>query len=106
MDKAAIRLRLEDMLASITGRSASFEPELGVCPDLNEYASRVSDQHVLLLLKERDARLLADIAATLDRLGSADFGLCEDCGEPIGMARLLARPTATLCVACQEGRER
>ena len=105
VDRGVIRAHLEEMLAVIAHRAETYEADLGACPDLNEYASRVSDQQLLLSLQERDARLWAEITLTLGRLESTEFGFCEECGEPIGMARLLAKPTATLCVACQERSE-
>jgi DnaK suppressor protein len=59
-----------------------------------------------LRLRDREKYLLAKILGALDRLESNTINECEDCGEPIGVRRLLARPVTTLCIECKEERER
>jgi DnaK suppressor protein len=51
------------------------------------------------------AKRLEAIGAALQRLAAGDYGICEECAEEIGVARLHAQPTATVCVACQKERE-
>lgn len=58
-----------------------------------------------LRLKDRETFLLAKIQAALERIEAGTLGLCEDCEEPIGYARLAARPMTALCIACKEDRE-
>lgn len=53
-----------------------------------------------------DDRRLGQIVAALDRMARGEYGDCLACGEPIALARLRARPEATLCVRCQDARER
>jgi len=59
-----------------------------------------------LRLKDREKFLLKKIQAAIDRLEGGTLDECEDCEEPIGYARLAARPVTTLCIACKEDREK
>ena len=55
--------------------------------------------------RDRDRKLLKKIGEALERVETEEYGYCEESGEPIGLARLLARPTATLGVDAQTRRE-
>jgi DnaK suppressor protein len=59
-----------------------------------------------LRLRDREKFLLGKIVSALERLDANTINECEDCGEPIGVKRLLARPVTTLCIDCKEERER
>lgn len=69
------------------------EPEL--TPDPSDRASIVEGQSLDLRVLERERRHLLAIAQALERIHDGRYGLCEKSGEPIGLARLMARPTAT-----------
>ncbi len=58
-----------------------------------------------LRLRDREKFLLGKINGALQRLDEKTINECEDCGEPIGFRRLLARPVTTLCIECKEARE-
>lgn len=58
-----------------------------------------------LRLHDREKVLLTKITQALERLDKGEIDACEDCEEPIGYARLLARPVTTLCIDCKEERE-
>jgi DnaK suppressor protein len=58
-----------------------------------------------LRLRERQTQLLQKIDRALGKFEEGSFGLCEQCEEPLQMARLKARPVATLCIACKEEQE-
>lgn len=73
--------------------------------DEADRASREADQTLELRTRDRCRKLLGKIDAALDRIDAGTYGWCEDTGEPIGLARLDARPVATLCVQAQERRE-
>jgi RNA polymerase-binding protein DksA len=69
--------------------------------------STLSGEWAMLQALRTDAeRELAEIDAALQRLAGGDYGRCARCGRDIPVARLLARPVATLCVACAEKAER
>src|SRR5262245_27720717 len=59
-----------------------------------------------LRLRDREKCLLGKINSALDRVERGTVNECEDCGEPIGFKRLLARPVTTLCIECKEQQER
>jgi DnaK suppressor protein len=59
-----------------------------------------------LRLRDREKWLLGKINSALSRIEDGSIDECEDCGEPIGYRRLLARPVTTLCIECKEEREK
>lgn len=58
-----------------------------------------------LRLRDREKKLLAKIQGAIRRLEEGTLDECDDCGEPIGFKRLMARPVTTLCIHCKESRE-
>ena len=58
-----------------------------------------------LRLKTRESKYLQKVEKQLSRLDDPTFGECDDCGEPIGFDRLMARPTADKCISCKEASE-
>lgn len=74
-------------------------------PDENDRASKESEFTVELRERERERRLLAKVDSALKRVQSKNFGFCSECGDAIGLRRLLARPVATLCIECKNLQE-
>jgi DnaK suppressor protein len=70
-------------------------------PDPNDRASIESDRSFELRIRERERKLLAKIEEALERVEGGTFGICEACGEEIGIKRLEARPVTTLCIDCK-----
>ena len=78
-------------------------------PDPNDRATIESGGSFELRIRDRERKLLAKIEEALERVEEGEFGVCEDCGEEIGIKRLEARPVTTLCIDCktlQEKQER
>ncbi|WP_319780578.1 TraR/DksA family transcriptional regulator [Maridesulfovibrio sp.] len=100
-----IRKHLEEKIAELTQRIQSRDTAVENCADDNEYASRISEQKINLALHVREAELIAALEETLGRVDYWDFGICEDCGEEIAIARIKANPTTRLCVSCQSRME-
>ncbi len=75
-------------------------------PDVADRASVETDRAVELRTRDRERKLIAKIDAALSRIEDGSYGFCEETNEPIGLARLEARPIATLCVEAQERHER
>ena len=73
--------------------------------DEADRATREAAQTLELRTRDRYRKLLGKIDAALDRIDDGTYGWCEDTGEPIGVARLEARPVTTLSVEAQERRE-
>jgi len=75
-------------------------------PDPTDRASLESDRNFELRIRDRERKLLNKIREAMERLEAGEFGICEDCGEDIGPARLKARPVTTLCIECKTEQER
>ena len=80
-------------------------PRLDACADENEYASRVVEVGMQLALRSRMEARRKEVEEALSRMDIGVYGVCEECGDDIGAARLFASPTARLCVHCQSDRE-
>jgi DnaK suppressor protein len=79
--------------------------ETVIVPDPADRAT-IEEEHALeLRTRDRERKLLKKIKQSLDRIDSGDYGWCEETGDPIGIPRLLARPTATLSLEAQQRRE-
>ena len=74
--------------------------------DLTDRASSETDWGIELRTRDRQRKLIAKIDAALRRIETGDYGFCEVTGEPISLARLEARPIATMTVEAQEAHER
>ncbi|MGU9951776.1 MAG: RNA polymerase-binding protein DksA [Gammaproteobacteria bacterium WSBS_2016_MAG_OTU1] len=74
-------------------------------PDENDRASKEADFVLELRERERESHLVQKIRHALQRLDTKEFGYCEECGDKIGLQRLLARPVATLCFDCKNLQE-
>ena len=76
-----------------------------VVPDPADRAT-IEEEHALeLRTRDRDRKLLKKIEQSIGRIDGGDYGYCDETGEPIGVGRLLARPTATLSLEAQQRRE-
>src|SRR6187551_433511 len=75
-------------------------------PDLADRASSETDRAIELRARDRQRKLISKIDEALKRLEDGTYGYCEETGDPIGIARLDARPIATLSLEAQEMHER
>jgi DnaK suppressor protein len=75
-------------------------------PDLADRASEETDHALELRTRDRERKLISKINSTLERIDDDEYGYCEESGEPISVARLKARPIATLSIEAQERHER
>ena len=75
-------------------------------PDMADRASSESDRALELRTRDRQRKLISKIDAAVKRLDDGTYGYCEETGDPIGIARLDARPLATLSLEAQETHER
>ena len=79
----------------------TMQDELTSYADPNDRASQESDMALELKNRDRERKLIKKIDETLRNIESQDYGYCTGCGEEIGLKRLEARPTATLCIDCK-----
>ncbi len=75
-------------------------------PDLADRASAETDHALELRTRDRERKLISKINEALMRINDGEYGYCEETGEPIGVARLEARPVATLSLEAQERHEK
>ncbi len=75
-------------------------------PDLNDRASSETDWSIELRTRDRQRKLISKIEAALRRITEGEYGYCQVTGEPISLARLRARPIATMTLEAQERHER
>jgi DnaK suppressor protein len=79
----------------------TMQDEATVFADPNDRASQESDVSLELRNRDRERKLIKKIDEMLAKIDSGDYGYCEKCGVEIGLSRLEARPTATLCIDCK-----
>ncbi len=70
-------------------------------PDPTDRATQESDRNFELRIRDRERKLINKIKEALSRMDSGEFGICEECGDEIGEARLKVRPVTTLCINCK-----
>jgi len=103
---AALR---DELSADIERTVHTMQDEATVFADPNDRASQESDMALELRNRDRERKLIKKINETISKIDAEDYGYCENCGAEIGLKRLEARPTATLCIDCktlEEMRER
>ncbi len=78
-----------------------MQDESANLPDPNDRATQEEEFSLELRTRDRERKLIKKIDQTIDRIEKDDYGFCDDCGVEIGIRRLEARPTATLCIDCK-----
>ena len=96
----------EDILRESRETLGHLQAETANHPDLVDRASSEADRALELRTRDRQRKLISKIDSAIRRIEDGSYGYCEDTGEPIGLARLDARPTATLSLEAQERHER
>jgi len=106
---AFFRLKLVELKRGILENAGETTEHLRedtvVVPDPADRAT-IEEEHALeLRTRDRERKLLKKIEQSIQRIDAGDYGYCDETGEPIGVGRLLARPTATLSLEAQQRRE-
>jgi DnaK suppressor protein len=106
---AFFRLKLvqlkNEVLSNASETTEHLREDTVVVPDPADRAT-IEEEHALeLRTRDRERKLLKKIEQSIQRIDSGDYGYCDETGEPIGVPRLLARPTASLSLEAQERRE-
>ena len=73
--------------------------------DVNDQASLESERNFDLRIRDRERKLINKVQSSLRKIGDGSYGVCESCGEPIGVKRLTARPVTTFCINCKSEME-
>ncbi len=106
---AYFRLKLtalkQDILSNAGETTEHLREDTVVVPDPADRAT-IEEEHALeLRTRDRERKLLKKIEQSIGRIDAGDYGYCDETGESIGVGRLLARPTANLCLEAQQRRE-
>jgi len=91
----------KDQLMRIVDQTISELQQTDVSADPNDRATQEEEFNVKLRTRDRERKLLKKIEETLNQIDEKEYGYCETCGVDIGIRRLEARPTATLCIDCK-----
>ncbi len=97
--------QIEKELLANAGETTEHLRETVIVPDPADRAT-IEEEHALeLRTRDRERKLLKKVQSSLVAIDAGEYGYCEETGEPIGIPRLLARPTATLSLEAQQRRE-
>jgi DnaK suppressor protein len=100
-----LQTQKDDLLSNAGETTEHLREDTSIVPDPADRAT-IEEEHALeLRTRDRERKLLKKISQAISRLDTGDYGYCDETGEPIGLARLLARPTATLSLEAQQRRE-
>ena len=91
----------EELMEDIERTVQAMQDEATVFADPNDRASQESDMALELRNRDRERRLIKKVDDSIAALDAGDYGYCSLCGVEIGLKRLEARPTATLCIDCK-----
>ncbi|ALF89512.1 MULTISPECIES: RNA polymerase-binding protein DksA [Ralstonia solanacearum species complex] len=98
--------KLRDDILKNAGQTTEHLRETVIVPDPADRAT-IEEEHALeLRTRDRERKLLKKVEQSIQRIDEGNYGYCDETGEPIGVPRLLARPTATLTLEAQERREK
>jgi DnaK suppressor protein len=103
--RATLKKLRDDLLSNAGETTEHLREDTSIVPDPADRAT-IEEEHALeLRTRDRERKLLKKIAQSLNRVESGEYGFCDETGEPIGLGRLIARPTATLSLEAQQRRE-
>ena len=103
--RVRLQQQKDDLLSSAGETTEHLREDTSIVPDPVDRAT-IEEEHALeLRTRDRERKLLKKIAQSLTRLETGEYGYCDETSEPIGLARLMARPTATLSLEAQQRRE-
>jgi DnaK suppressor protein len=95
----------DDLLSNAGETTEHLREETSIVPDPADRAT-IEEEHALeLRTRDRERKLLKKVSQSITRIEAGDYGYCDETGEPIGLGRLIARPTATLSLEAQQRRE-
>ncbi len=102
-----LRLLLEKQLKDLQSdiardRLPTISPAL---PDINDQATLESERSFELRIKDRERKLVGKVLDALKKIGDGSYGVCESCGDAIGIKRLKARPVTSYCINCKSEME-
>jgi DnaK suppressor protein len=104
--KALLQSKINELMAEAGKTVIDMAGQEEKLPDLNDRASQESELNLEIRMRERERKLIVKMRETIERIDAGDYGICEECGEPIGVKRLMARPVTTYCIECKTREEK
>ena len=99
--EAILKSWKNDLMQEVDRTVHHMKDDAANFPDPNDRATQESEFSLELRTRDRERKLIKKIDESLKAIESGDYGYCETCGIEIGIRRLEARPTATLCIDCK-----
>lgn len=103
--KELLLQRLDELYDEAERTVAGMTDTEETFPDPTDRATLESDRNFMLRIRDRERKLIIKIREALQRIEDGNFGVCELCGDDIGIDRLKARPVTTLCIECKRKQE-
>ncbi len=102
-DLEKLKKLLEKQLHDLQQDFSKDVPQMGATTlaDVNDQASLESERSFELRIKDRERKLISKVQEALRKIHEGAYGVCESCGESIGVKRLMARPVTNLCINCK-----
>lgn len=98
-------LHQREVLLTEAGIIKNTSTDETLFPELGDQAAAEINRNFMLRLRERERKLLKKIDKAIEKMDSGTYGICETCGQEIGVKRLEARPVTTLCIECKTEQE-
>ncbi len=99
--RAVLEAWRNELMEEVSRTVHTMQDDTANHPDPNDRASQETDMSLELRNRDRERKLIKKINEAIEAIESGDYGYCETCGVEIGIERLEARPTATLCIDCK-----
>ena len=105
MFKDLLNERKRDLITEASRTVGGMEDSRDEISDPSDRASLEGNRTLTLRIRDRERKLITKIEEALGRINDGTYGVCEECGGPIGVERLKARPVTTLCITCKAEQE-
>jgi len=99
--RAILEAWRQELIDEVSRTVHTMQDETVNHPDPNDRASQETDMSLELRSRDRERKLLKKINEAIEQIDASEYGYCEKCGVEIGIQRLEARPTASLCIDCK-----
>jgi DnaK suppressor protein len=99
--KILLQQRLDELIGEAHSTVSDLIEGEDNFPDPTDRATAESDRNFMLRIRDRERKLIFKIREAMQRIEDGSFGECDNCGDDIGVKRLLARPVTTLCIDCK-----
>jgi DnaK suppressor protein len=104
--RALLQSKINELLAEAGKTVIDMAGQEEKLPDLNDRASQESELNLEIRMRERERKLIVKMRDAIERIDAGIYGVCDECGEPIGAKRLMARPVTTYCIECKTREEK